>query len=96
MTRLALLVGLWLLPATVGALTVDEIVRLKQAGVAASTIELLIEKDAVQQKRSGIVRQNGWIVHTTDTRETAPLLGETYGTAYPIQVYPQVGGGRRR
>ncbi|HMF48499.1 MAG TPA: hypothetical protein VK603_07645 [Candidatus Saccharimonadales bacterium] len=95
MKEFTLLMGLLLLPAMAQALTVDEIVKLKRAGVADSTIELLVEKDAVQQKRSGIVRQNGWIVHTTDTREAQPLSGENY-EAYPIQVYPQVGGVRRR
>ena len=96
MGRFVFVIGFLILPAWAHALSADEIIKLKRAGVADSTIELLIEKDAVQQKRSGIVRQNGWIVHTTDTRETAPLLGENYGPAYPIQVYPQVGGGRRR
>ena len=91
-----LLMGLLLLPAMAQAVTVDEIIKLKRAGVADSTIELLIEKDAVREKRAGIIRRDGWIVHTTDTRETEPVLGENYGTAYPIEVYPQVGGVRRR
>ena len=96
MERLALLMGFLLLPAMAQALTVDEIIRLKQAGVADSTIELLIEKDAVREKRAGIVRRDGWIVHTTDTREASRCSARNYGTAYPIQVYPQVGGVRHR
>lgn len=95
MERLASLMVFLLLPAMAQALTVDEIIRLKQAGVADSTIELLIEKDAVREKRAGIVRRDGWIVHTTDTREAQPLSGENY-EAYPIQVYPWAGGGRHR
>jgi hypothetical protein len=81
---------LLLLPAMAQSLTVDEIIKLKRAGVADSTIELLIEKDAVREKRVGIIRRDGWIVHTTDTRETQPLSGENYGTTYPIQVEPWV------
>jgi hypothetical protein len=96
MKEFTLLMGLLLLPAMAQAVTVDEIIKLKRAGVADSTIELLIEKDAVREKRTGIIRRDGWIVHTTDTRETEPVLGENYGTAYPIEVYPQVGRVRRR
>ena len=96
MKEFTLLMGLLLLPAMAQAVTVDEIIKLKRAGVADSTIELLIEKDAVREKRAGIIRRDGWIVHTTDTREAQPVLGEDYGAAYPIQVYPQIGGGRRR
>ncbi|HVO95574.1 MAG TPA: hypothetical protein VMT22_22145 [Terriglobales bacterium] len=88
--------ALLLLPALSQALTVDEVIKLKRAGVADSTIEALIEKDAATARRTGMIRRDGWLVHTTDTREAEPVPVETYGNEYPIQVYPWVGGVRRR
>jgi hypothetical protein len=95
MTRLALCVGLLLLPGMARALSVDEIIKLKQAGVADSTIELLIEKDADRAKSAGIVRHNGWIVHTTETREPQRWFTDNDGSAYPIVAYPWVSIRRR-
>lgn len=76
------------------ALTVEEIIRLKKAGVADSTIELLIEKNAEQERRTGVIRRDGWIIHTTDTREPQAGWFDNYGyeTSYPIDVYPWAGG----
>jgi hypothetical protein len=91
-----LICALFLLPAlgvaSAHALTVEEILRLKKAGVADSTIELLIEKNAEQDRRTGIIRRDGWIVHTTDTREPQAVDNYGYETSYPIDVYPWVGG----
>ena len=95
MRRLALLICLLMLPAMAHALGVDEIIKLKEAGVADSTIELLIKKDADQAKSAGIVRQNGWIVHTTETCETQRLLTGNDGSSYPVVAYPRASIRRR-
>jgi hypothetical protein len=74
------------------ALTVDEIIKLKQAGVGDSTIELLIARDAARAQRMGVIRQDGWIVHTTDTRDRSLVnANDSITTTYPIDVYPWAG-----
>jgi hypothetical protein len=96
-----LICALFLLPAlgaaSAHALTVEEIIRLKKSGVADSTIELLIEKNAEENRRAGVIRRDGWIVHTTDTREPQPVWIDdySYGSTYPTAVYPWVRGERR-
>jgi len=84
-----------MLPAMAQALSVEEVIKLKQAGLADSTIELLIKKDADQAKSAGIIRPQGWIVHTTETREAQRVLTDNYGTTYPIALYRWVGIRRR-
>jgi hypothetical protein len=51
------------------ALTVDEIIKLKRAGVAAPTIELLTKKSTERERITGIVRHDGWMIHTAEPRE---------------------------
>ena len=76
------------------ALTVDEIIKLKQAGIADSTIELLIKRGG-DARSAGVWKQNGWIVHSTESRfPDEPRIDDYYGE-YPIDVYPQIYGGRR-
>ena len=79
----------WLLigAVTAQALTVDEIIRLKQAGVSDSTIELLIKRSG-DAKSAGVWKQDGWIIHTTDTRERREDFDPRYH-GYPIYVYPR-------
>lgn len=89
MRRLALLTMLCSLslPTIAQALTVDEIIRLKQAGVSDSTIELLIKGDGDNRSAGTWKSRDGWIVHTTETREPITILSdERY--QYPIIVYP--------
>ena len=78
---------------TAHALTVDEIIRLKQAGVSDSTIELLIKRSG-DARSAGVWKQDGWIIHTTDTRERLEDFDARYH-AYPIYVYPRFFVGRR-
>jgi hypothetical protein len=90
MKRLALFtVACFLLLSTIAqALTVDEIIRLKQAGVSDSTIELLIKADGDNRSAGTWKTKDGWIVHTTETREPAISPDNRYQTDYPIAVYP--------
>jgi hypothetical protein len=94
---LTLIVFIWPLLsfASASALTVDEIIKLKQAGVSDTTIEMLIERDG-NARAAGTWKQNGWIIHSTEVREPRPLLDYSYNAPYPIDVYPQIYGGRHR
>jgi hypothetical protein len=76
------------------ALTVEEIIRLKQAGVADSTIELLIQRGG-DARSAGVWKQDGWIVYSTETRFPDAPRFETYPGEYPISVYPEVDTERR-
>jgi len=71
MKTLTLLIatGLLLLSGVAQALTVDEIIRLKRAGVSDSTIEMLIKGDGDSRSAGTWKTKDGWIVHTTETRE---------------------------
>jgi len=73
--------------ATAHALTVDEIVKLKQAGVGDATIELLIESEGTSRVAGVWRTKDGWIVHTTDTRAHRPGSDQGY---YPMVMTPQV------
>jgi hypothetical protein len=97
MARLVLVVLGWLLfsVASANALTVDEIIKLKQAGVGESTIQMLIERDGTSKAAGTWRTKDGWVVHTTDTREPQPVLFDGYQFSYPLSVYPQVWRGRR-
>ena len=75
------------------ALTVDDIIKLKRAGVADSTIDLLIKRGG-DSRSAGVWRQDGWIVHSTPARE----LGEDADAGYQADsfyIYPRVFFGRR-
>jgi hypothetical protein len=91
---LAFIVTAWLCPAVSQALTVDEIIKLKQAGVSDSTIELLIKRGG-DARSAGVWKQDGWIIHSTESRfPDEPRIDTDYGD-YPIAAYPQFLGGRR-
>jgi hypothetical protein len=98
MARMAIVVLSLLLIAstTVGALTVDEIIKLKKAGVGDATIEWLYEHDGTAKAAGTWHTKDGWVVHSTDTREpqTTVLNGEQ--SSYPLSIYPQVGWRGRR
>lgn len=76
------------------ALTVDEIIKLKRSGVSDSTIELLIKR-AGDARSAGFWKQDGWIIHSTESRFPDELRIDGYYDGYPIDVYPQFYGGRR-
>jgi hypothetical protein len=80
--------------AAAQALTVDEIIRLKQAGVSDSIIEKLIAGDGDARSAGVWKTKDGWIVHTTEIRERRPV--DDYSNApYPLWVTPEVFYGRR-
>ena len=91
---LAFVVTACLCPAVSQALTVDEIIKLKQAGVSDSTIELLIKRGG-DARSAGVWKQDGWIVHSTESRFPDEPRIDTYYGDYPIAAYPQFFGGRR-
>jgi hypothetical protein len=89
MKTLTLLIatGLLLLSGVAQALTVDEIIRLKRAGVSDSTIEMLIKGDGDSRSAGTWKTKDGWIVHTTETRERQNYSDDRYyGNEYPIAV----------
>jgi hypothetical protein len=91
---LVLIVAAWLCPSMSHGLTVDEIIKLKQAGVSDSTIELLIKRGG-DARSAGVWKQDGWIVHSTESKfPDEPRVDRYYGDQ-PIAVYPQFFGGRR-
>lgn len=75
------------------ALTVDEVIKLKQAGVADSTIEHLIKR-AGDARAAGVWKQDGWIVQSTPNRETSVEYDPAY-YGYPMFVGPRALVGRR-
>ena len=86
---LLMTIGLLSHSGVVQALTVDEIIRLKQAGVSDSTIELVIKGDGDSRSAGTWKTKDGWIVHTTETRERQSYSDDRYyGKEYPIAVYP--------
>ena len=91
---LATIVSVLCLVSAARALTVDEIIKLKQSGVADSTIELLIKR-AGDARSAGVWKQDGWIVYSTESRFPDTPQLENYQNDYPITVYPQIDGGRR-
>ena len=77
------------------ALTIDEIIKLKKAGVSDTTIELLIERDG-SPRAAGIWRtKDGWLIQTTEVREPRPYANYDSRSSYPIFVEPNVSLGRR-
>jgi hypothetical protein len=87
-------VGALSLVSAAHALTVDEIIKLKQAGISESTIELLIKRGG-DARSAGVWKQDGWIVYSTESRFPDTPRFENYQSHYPITVYPQIYGGRR-
>jgi hypothetical protein len=92
---LALIVMFWLCAAPSDALTVDEVIKLKRAGVSDSTIELLIQRSG-DARSAGVWRQDGWIVHSTEHKFPDTPQVQIYPGGYPMAVYPQVFSGRGR
>ena len=90
MAHMTMLFLSWLLlsASTAQALTVDEIIKLKQAGVSDSTIELLIKR-AGDARSAGVWRQDGWIIHSTERRFPDTPRSENFYSGYPVEVYPQ-------
>lgn len=91
---LVLIVAVCLCPAVSQALTVDEIIKLKQAGISDSTIELLIKRGG-DARSAGVWKQDGWIIHSTESRFPDEHRIDTYNADYPIAAFPQFFGGRR-
>jgi len=85
-----LLVSLILAGGTANALTVDEIIKLRQGGVSDETIQLLIRRDSNYRVSGTWKTKDGWIIHSTEmgSRRQSPEL--SYSNPYPIEVYPQV------
>src|SRR5215831_940459 len=84
------LVSLILASTNVYALTVDEIIKLRQGGVSDETIQLLIRRDSDYRVSGTWKTKDGWIIHSTEMggQRHSPEL--SYSNPYPIEVYPQV------
>jgi len=94
--KFLLVLGLPLLASAAQALTVDEVIRLKRAGVSDSTIELMLKGDGDSRSAGVWQTKDGWIVHTTETRERTTYTDENYDdNRYPIAVYPNMFPRRR-
>ena len=82
------------------SLTIDQIIRLKQAGVSDSTMEHLIKRDDDLRSAGTWKTKDGWIVHTTDARDPDRYFDDgyywKYGNQYPLFVYPNVFVRRRQ
>jgi hypothetical protein len=78
------------------ALTVDETIKLKKAGVSDTTIELLIKGDGSARAAGTWRTKDGWIIHTTEVREPRPYVNYNAGSSSPIFVEPNISLGRRR
>ena len=76
------------------ALTVDEIVKLKQAGVSDETIQLLIEGEGDAKSAGVWTTKDGWRVHTTEVRP-ARRVEQYPAVPYPLWIAPRVFAGRR-
>ena len=72
---LLLLIGSLLLAGIAQALTVDAIIRLKQAGVSDSTIKQVIKGDGDSQSADTWETKDGWIVHTARDPRAETLFG---------------------
>ncbi len=94
LSMIAIMISYLLGSSTAQALTVDEIIKLKRAGVADSTIELLIMRTG-DTRTGGVWKKDGWIIHSTATRfPDASRFEPLYGSL-PMAVYPQIYVGRR-
>jgi hypothetical protein len=88
------IVASWSMATVAHALTVEEIIKLKQSGVSDSTIELLIKRGG-DARSAGVWKQDGWIIHSTESRFPDQIRIDGYYDSYPIDVYPQFHGARR-
>jgi hypothetical protein len=87
---LVLLVSLFLAFEAANALTVDEIIKLKQGGVSDETIQLLIRRDSDYRLSGTWKTKDGWIIHSTEMGGHRKSVDPAYQNSYPIDVYPQV------
>jgi hypothetical protein len=92
---LVMIVASWLVVAVAHALTVDDLIKLKQAGVSDSTIELLIKRGG-DARSAGMWKQDGWIVYSTESRFPDTPRYEAYQNDHPITAYPEIYNGRRQ
>jgi hypothetical protein len=76
------------------ALSVDEIIKLKQAGVSDATIELLIKRGG-DARSAGVWKQDGWVVYSTESRFPDTPAFEIAPSYYPMTVYPEIHIDRR-
>ena len=87
---LTLFASLFLAFNIANALTVDEIIKLKQGGVSDETIQLLIRRDSEYRPSGTWKTKDGWIIYSTEMGGRHKTVDATYQNAYPIEVYPQV------
>ena len=79
------------------ALTVEEILALKKAGVSEETIQMLLERE--REERAMALRAGTWktgdgrVVYSTEGNATA---SQPYQEVYPLCIYPQIDAPRRR
>ncbi len=95
---LVLLFSLFFIFETANALTVDEIIKLKQSGVSDETIQLLIRRESDDRSSGTWKTKEGSIVQSTEFghhRKTVESECQNYYPLYPLQIYPQVVPGRR-
>jgi len=86
--------AMFLYVGNANALTVDEIVKLKQAGVSDETIQLLIEREGDAKSAGVWTTRDGWRVHTTEVRP-ARRVEQYPPVLYPLWIAPRVFAGRR-
>jgi hypothetical protein len=77
--------------STVNALSVDEIIKLKQGGASDETTQLLIRRDSDYRLSGTWKTKDGWIIHSTEIgRHRKSVDAAAYQNFYPLEVYPQV------
>lgn len=92
---LVLLVSLFFVFETANALTVDEIIKLKQGGLSDETIQLLIRRDNDYRLSATWKTKEGSIVQSTEFDHDRKTVAADCQTSYPLEIYPQVFPGRR-
>jgi hypothetical protein len=94
---LLFLTGLGWVSLPASALTVEEILSLKKAGVSEETIQMLIERE--REDRAMALRAGTWktgdgrVVYSTERNATTT---QPYQEVYPLCNYPQIDAPRRR
>ena len=79
------------------ALTVQEILSLKKAGVSEETIQMLLERE--REERAMALRAGTWktgdsrVVYSTEGNATTTQPNQE---VYPLCIYPQIDAARRR
>src|SRR5713226_10762727 len=92
---LILFAGLFFVFSKANALTVDEIIKLKQGGVSDETIQLLNTRDSNNRPSSKWKTKDGWIVHSTEMGGSRLYFGRVYQDPYPVVIYRGSFTGRR-